>query len=409
MSSFVPVSVSYPPLYSRQVLELWDYVWDAQQQSYERVSFRPLHMFERDDNPVDNVEEGEFLPPRPILLRELPSSVQRRMERPPTRPPPPPPSGVPPTRPPPPPPGVPPTRPPPPPGVSVTSPRQVASGTSPRQVASPRPGPILSSPVSPTVAESPASPDSSEPYSPTDTPTKRTTPSPRPHSPDRLECERSFFVARQDHQFALPSSCPNNQPPRPPVPAFSASNPPLQPAPEPHRARVRSRRRAPSPPRPVGRGRGAPYARPSIPSEDSAFGRPSLPFGRARSLFSDFIPNIQSPPSPPPMAQTFPGPSRTPSPPLPGPSRSPSPDLLMELYQHSRHPEDNRSHLTITPSWSRKAPKEDRGECIICYGEDEHLQIQCQNCQTMKVCCVCVVGVYQSINPCPVCRFRGEY
>lgn len=166
------------------------------------------------------------------------------------------------------------------------------------------------------------------------------------------------------------------------------------------------------PPRPIGRGRGGPYSRPTIPSEDSAFGRPSLPFLRARNLFADFIPNIQSPPSPPPLVQAFPGPQqppRTPSPPLPDipPSRSPSPDIMLELYQHSRHPIHNRSHLTIIPSWSRKAPKEEKGECIICYGEDEHLQVQCQNCGTMKVCCTCVVGVYQSINSCAVCRFRG--
>lgn len=129
-------------------------------------------------------------------------------------------------------------------------------------------------------------------------------------------------------------------------------------------------------------------------------------------MFADFI---QSPPSPPPMVRTFPGPPRTPSPPLrppspplpPPPSRSPSPDILLELYQHSRHPVDDRSHLTTIPSWSRKADKEERGECIICFGEKEHLQIQCQNYGTMKVCCICLVWVYQSINSCPTCRFRG--
>lgn len=100
----------------------------------------------------------------------------------------------------------------------------------------------LAIPVSPAVPESPGSPDGSA-YSPTDTPTKRTTPSPPSYSPNRLACERSLYVARQDHQFALPD-CPDNRPPRPPGPPYSAVNPPLQPAPEPHRARVR-RRRAP--------------------------------------------------------------------------------------------------------------------------------------------------------------------
>lgn len=192
----------------------------------------------------------------------------------------------------------------------------------------------LAIPVSPAVPESPGSPDGSA-YSPTDTPTKRTTPSPPSYSPNRLACEGSLYVARQDDQFALPD-CPDNRTPRPLGPPYSAVNPPLQPAPEPHRARVR-RRRAPSPPRPVGRGRGGPYLRPDIPSEDSAFGPQQAP--------------------------------RTPSPPLLEipPSRSPSPDILLELYQNSRHPVDKRYHLTILPSWSRKAPKE-KGECVICYG-----------------------------------------
>lgn len=218
---------------------------------------------------------------------------------------------------------------------------------------------------------------------------------------------------------------------------FSAANPPLQPAPEPHRAQVR--RRAPSPPRPIGRGRGGtypvgrypvgrgrsgPYVPPAIPSEASALVRP---FQRARNLFADFMPN--SPPSPPPMVRTFPGPlavvtsqpppqpsrtsspqpPRTPSPPLAvmPPTRTPSPDIFLELYQHGRHPVDDRSHLSIIPSWAIKAEKEEKGECIVCYGEQEHLQIRCQNCGTMRVCCICVVGIYQSINPCLVCRFRG--
>lgn len=238
MSSFVPVSISYPRLFTRQVLELWDYQWNPVHQCYDRVSFRALHMFEPDDNPVDSFEGGEFLPQRPIMLQELQPSVQQRLVQPP---------------------------PPPPPNCG----------------ASPRPGPTVAIPAIP---ESPASPDGSA-YSPTDTPTKRITQSPPPYSPNRLACDRSLYVARQDHQFALPE-CPDRLP-RTPAP-FSAENPPLQPVPEPHLARVRSR--APAPPRPVGRG--APYVRPTIPSEDSAFGRPSLPFGRARNLFAGFIPNI---------------------------------------------------------------------------------------------------------------------
>lgn len=263
-----------------------------------------------------------------------------------------------------------------------------------------------------------------EPYSPKDTPTKRITPSPPAYSPNRTHCDRSYFVARQDHQYGLPIQCPDNQRALPAGP-FSPANPPLQPAPQPVRMPIR--RRAPSPPRAIGRGKGGPYpagrvrTRGPIPSEGSAFGRPSLPMGRARNLFADLIPNIGSPASPlPAMVRTFPGPQpprtpspapRDPSPPLANlpPTRTPSPDIFLELYQHGRHPIDDRSHLTIIPSWAIKAEKELTGECVICYGENEHLQIRCQNCGTMRVCCICVVGVYQSINPCPMCRYRGEF
>lgn len=44
-------------LFSRLVLELWDYQWNPVHQRYDRVSFRPLHMFEADDKPVDPVDE----------------------------------------------------------------------------------------------------------------------------------------------------------------------------------------------------------------------------------------------------------------------------------------------------------------------------------------------------------------
>lgn len=38
-------------------------------------------MFEADDNPVDPVDEGEFLPPRPIMVQEMHQSVQQRLVR----------------------------------------------------------------------------------------------------------------------------------------------------------------------------------------------------------------------------------------------------------------------------------------------------------------------------------------
>lgn len=114
----------------------------------------------------------------------------------------------------------------------------------------------------------------------------------------------------------------------------------------------------------------------------------------ARNLFQDVIP-------------TLPRPNLLPAEP-PSRRRTPSPDVMQELYQHSRHPLDLRTHVTVVPSWAKKA-EEKHGECIICYQEDRHLQIKCRNWKGMKVCCTCVVGVYQSINSCPTCRFRGEY
>nr|XP_034315428.1 vegetative cell wall protein gp1-like [Crassostrea gigas] len=196
----------------QQVIELWDYQWNPVRQQYERVCFRPLHLFKDEANPQDP-SDGEFYRPSPIMVSELPENVQRRMvpdaRNPRTA-------------------IVPPARPPPP---NIASPRQA----------------IIAVPVTrPAVIESPASPDPSEPYSPTDTPTKRTTPSPPPFSPNRLHCDRSYFVARQDHQFALPVACPDNPPARPAGP-FSPVNPPLQPAPQPQRTPIR--RRAPSPPK----------------------------------------------------------------------------------------------------------------------------------------------------------------
>lgn len=377
MSYFVPISTC-PSLYRRQVLEVWDYQWNAITRTYERMSFRAIHVTQPEDNPLDLTNDvADFFSGRSISVSQMPAEVRERLlgDRLLTRPPPPPP-------------GVVPTGPTPPPPIQLTG-RVPPARPPPPNFGQRRRG---SPPASP---ESPESPDPSEPYSPTDTPTKRSPPSPPLYSPDRLACDHSFFVARQDHVFALPLDCPDKTPPRP---SFSAANPPLQPPPEPRR------RRAPPPPRPRGTGRGRgilrrvdtdPYNRPNILSERSAFVRP---LQRARNLFEDFIPNL---------LPVIPAPSPEPQP-LP-PSRSPSPDVFQELYQHSRHPVDDRMHLTIVPSWGLKADKEEKGECIICYGNDRHLQIRCQNCSSQKVCCVCIVGVYQSINSCPTCRFLGEF
>lgn len=66
-------------------------------------------------------------------------------------------------------------------------------------------------------------------------------------------------------------------------------------------------------------------------------------------------------------------------------AQDPSPDVMQEHYQHTRHPLDLRTHLTIVPSWAKKR-QEKLGKCIICYEEGKHLQIKCRNYKSMKVC-----------------------
>lgn len=70
---------------------------------------------------------------------------------------------------------------------------------------------------------------------------------------------------------------------------------------------------------------------------------------------------------------------------------------------------NRKKHLTILQSWGVKAEEEMSWEYVICYGKEKHLHVQCKSCGTMRVCCSRIVGVYQSINSCPIYRFRGEY
>lgn len=275
------------------------------------------------------------------------------------------------------------------------------------------------------VTEPPASPDPSPPSSPIDTPTKRRAPSP-PVSPSKVLCEAPRYVEMQSHQFECPE-CP--------LPSSPTLNGhfevgmlgevwPLRSLPSSlqRRPAPRARRPAPSPPRtaaasrsptsrPEQRGRTAARRSPYlIPSEGPAF---SNPLSWPRNLFADLMSTLLRPfPIPAAGSRSRSSPPTSvapPSPETPPPPRTPSPDIMLELYSHSRHPLDLRTHLTILPSWAQKAEKEKRGECVTCYCDEQHLQIECKNCHTMKVCCSCVVGIYQSINSCPVCRFRGEY
>lgn len=74
---------------------------------------------------------------------------------------------------------------------------------------------------------------------------------------------------------------------------------------------------------------------------------------------------------------------------------------------HTKVAADPRRHYTIVPSWAVRG-EDKRGPCNICLEQDTHLQIKCTRCNNQCVCCKCVVGVYCFINPCPMCRHRGE-
>lgn len=76
-------------------------------------------------------------------------------------------------------------------------------------------------------------------------------------------------------------------------------------------------------------------------------------------------------------------------------------------YEHSRDPENTRKHFTVVPSWGVRA-EDRRGPCNVCFEENSHLQIKCRRCSNQVVCCNCIIGVYRFINPCPMCRNKGE-
>lgn len=77
--SFVTVPVVHPKLFTRQVIELWEYKWSPVQQSYNRVSFRALQIMEPEGNPMDSLNGLNLLPPRPVMVDELSDLVRRRM------------------------------------------------------------------------------------------------------------------------------------------------------------------------------------------------------------------------------------------------------------------------------------------------------------------------------------------
>lgn len=224
------------------------------------------------------------------------------------------------------------------------------------------------------VTESPASPDPVPPCSPVNTPT-----SSPPVSPSRVRCNSPVYIPLQDHQYALPN-CPLRNsptlnghfnvgmtgevwpansalqqrpfprvprqrrpapsPPRPTVTPTNSRSPQQRPSP-----RVpRQRRCAPSPPRPTGTTNSrSPYAR----RRGLELSQNAFPRARARNLFQDFTATLPRPFDTSAVA-----------PPAHARDRTPSPYVRLEVYSHTRHPLDRRTHLTILPSWAMKAKKE---------------------------------------------------
>lgn len=231
------------------------------------------------------------------------------------------------------------------------------------------------------IQDYPASPDPSPPSSPVDSPRKKNrAPSP-PMSPSKLKCEAARYIPLQDHQFECPECLLPSSPtlnghfelgmhgevwPRRQLPAsLSTPHRRRRPAPSPQQSRPRPRKRRAAPFPPISR----PDA---IPSYGSAF-RTIPSATRPRNLFQDFMATLPRP-FPIPAATGTPSPVSSPSSASTRsalslslssaasspPPRTPSSDVMLELYRHTRHPLDLRTHLTILPSWGLKANRERR-------------------------------------------------
>lgn len=189
---------------------------------------------------MQSLDGLNLLPPRPVMVDELPDLVRRRMMAP--------------------------ARPPPP--------NFGRKGATDNNL---------------IVVDSPASPDpSSAGNSPIDSPTKRTTPSPPPVSPFRVQCQSPIYIPLQDQQFALPEcSTANSLTLRDLSIGIEGAVCPTNP-PSPPQAAAPRRGHAQSPPTSrLQRGRKAEPYRASIPSERSAFSRASQK-GCITNLFEDF-------------------------------------------------------------------------------------------------------------------------
>lgn len=172
MMSYFPVPVSHPVPFTRQVLELWEYHWHAGRQTYERVCFWTIHIFEPAGNPTDNIEGMSLFTAQTIRVEDLDLEVQQLMN---------------------------------PAAAREESSRVLQPRPSPpnfgRRALEPLTGEDRQHAI---VLDSPASPDPSPPCSPVDTPTKRPAPSPPPVSPSRVKCDSPVYIPLQDHEYVLP-------------------------------------------------------------------------------------------------------------------------------------------------------------------------------------------------------------
>lgn len=176
-----------PRLYTRHVLELWEYQWNGGRQTYERVCYTPVQVTEPENNPIDSIEGINLYPNQRNLIKDLDREVQELMRA--SRP----------------------TRldvrleaPPRPPPPNFGRREDLFPGDSGRPIVVDSTSPV-NSPAETNhvfVTESPTSPDPSPSCSPVNTPS-----SSPPVSPSRERCESPVYITLQDYQYALPD-CP---------------------------------------------------------------------------------------------------------------------------------------------------------------------------------------------------------
>lgn len=77
--SFFPVPIVRPRLYTRHILELWEYQWNGGRQTYERVCYTPVQVTEPENNPIDSIVGMNLYPNQRILFEDLDREVQELM------------------------------------------------------------------------------------------------------------------------------------------------------------------------------------------------------------------------------------------------------------------------------------------------------------------------------------------